>query len=140
MIRALASDSSLWDTSVNVGSSVWVRSFLCSHLAPQGDLVAFCWDLPSFETLFSHPLAPALREGGTELIRRPSLELRARAGRREAVDFAECFGVLVFFFFLFFCFCFVFLLLLFWVFLHSHDYYILDRSHYVALDVLEHPM
>lgn len=55
MIRALASDSRLWDTSVNVGSSVWVRSFLCSHLAPQGDLVAFCWDLPSFETLFSTP-------------------------------------------------------------------------------------
>lgn len=64
MICALASDSSLWDTSVNVGSSVWVRSFLCSHLAPQGDLVAFCWDLPSFETPFS-PLGASL-EGGRD--------------------------------------------------------------------------
>lgn len=93
--------------SVNVGSSVWVRFLSLFSSGPPGRSRCFCWDLPSFETPF-HPLAPALREGGTGQIGRPSQELRVRAGRREAVDFAECFGFWVFFLF---CFLFLFLFL-----------------------------
>lgn len=79
--------------------------FLPSHLAPQGNHVAFAGTCPALR-LSSPPLGTSLEGGRDRPIRRPSQELRARAGRREAVDFAECFGFFVFGFFFFFFFFF----------------------------------
>lgn len=92
-----------------MGSSVvWIFFFFSRsfHLPPtlipphpSGRSSGFSWDLPSFENLLVHPVAPASREEGVGHSGRPSQELRVRAGRREAVD---VFGVFWFFFFFFF--------------------------------------
>lgn len=77
--HALASDSSLWDMSVNVGSSIWVRFLSLFSSGPPGQSRCFCWDLPSFETLFSTPWhQPRGREGQTYQETQPRVEGKGR--------------------------------------------------------------